>query len=139
MRWLKHAFSIDPPGPAEPTPEQQVPVDWMCRLAARKHMTTPAWMTLQVCRPLNWFGSMTMHFFSPAVWAVAPDKFFRHYKTFAGYLENRGSIDHMIRRVEHFEAHYQQLEQQARQTEDGDVASDPGVDSDGREDPEEEA
>ena len=74
MRWLKHAFAVERPGPVEPTPEEQVPVDWMCSLAARKHMTTPAWMTLQVCRPLNWVGSMTMHCMSPAVWAIAPDK-----------------------------------------------------------------
>ena len=134
MRWLKHAFAVERPGPVEPTPEEQVPVDWMCSLAARKHMTTPAWMTLQVCRPLNWFGSMTMHFFSPAVWALAPDKLFSNYKSFAGYLENRGSIDYMIRRVEHFEAHYQRLEQQARQKADDEAMPKPGADGDGRED-----
>lgn len=115
MRWLKHAFAIDPPGPAEPTPDEQVPVDWMCSLAARKHMTTPAVIALELCRPLNWVAAQGLHFARPAVWAVTPDKLFSNYKHFAGYLENRGSVEYMIRRVEHFEAHYSKLEQQAKQ------------------------
>ncbi|UCD76614.1 MAG: hypothetical protein JSV91_06750 [Phycisphaerales bacterium] len=121
MRWLKHAFAIDPPEPAEPTPEQQAPIDWMCSLAARKHLTTPAWMALQICRPLNWVGAMTMHFLSPAVWAITPDRLFKNYRSFAGYLEHRGSIDYMVRRLEHFEAHYQELERQSTQRTDDEL------------------
>ena len=139
MRWLKHAFAVDPPEPARPTPEEQVPVDWMCRLAARKHMTTPAWMALQVCRPLNWVGAMTMHFLSPAVWALAPNKLFSNYKTFAGYLENRGSIDYMVRRLEHFEAHYQEMERQARQETDDEPPPKPRPSGERPEDRREEA
>lgn len=118
MRWLKHAFAVEPPGPAEPTPSQQPSVDWLCSMAARRRLTTPAWMALHICRPLNWVGSMSMHFMTPAVWAVAPEKLFCNYRAFAGYLENRGSIDYMIRRVEHFEARYRLLEKQANDDAD---------------------
>jgi hypothetical protein len=107
---IKHAFAVDPPGSAEPTPEQQVPVDWMCQLAARKHMTTPALIALEMCRPLNWIGAQSLHFFRPAVWAVTPERLFANYKNFASFLENRGSIDYMLRRVEHWETHFKALE-----------------------------
>ena len=42
MNWLKHAFAVDPPGPAEPTDAQRVPVDKICREIVPRHMTTPA-------------------------------------------------------------------------------------------------
>ena len=110
MRWLKHAFAVDPPGPAEPTPRQRAPVDWLCRLAARKHMTTPAIVTLEVCRPLNYVGSMGLRFLQPAAWAVMPGQLFRNYTEIASFLEHRGSIEYMIRRVEHWEAELKRIE-----------------------------
>jgi hypothetical protein len=136
---LKHAFAIEEPGPTEPTPAQRAPVDWMCDLAARKHMTTPACMALQICRPLNWLVAMTLHFFSPAVWAVAPDRLFRHYRSFAGYLEHRGSIDFMIRRIEQMEADYDEKERQARPKTGGGTGREDGPSETGREDLREEA
>ena len=107
---IKHAFAVDPPGAQPPTPEQQVPVEWICRLAARKHLTTPAVLALEMCRPLNWVFAQGMHVTQPAVWALTPERIFTHYRSFAGYLENRGSIEYMLRRVEHWETHFKALE-----------------------------
>jgi len=111
---LKHAFAVDPPGPAEPTTEEQAPVDGLCRLAARKSLTGPALVVLELCRPLNWVFAQGMHFFRPGVWAVTPDRFFTKYKALAGFLEQRGSIEYMVRRVEHFEQELAAREQGER-------------------------
>ena len=100
---IRHAFAVDRPGPAEPTPPQREPVDWVCRLAARKSLTGPALVALELCRPLNWVFAQGMHFFRPGVWAVTPDRFFTRYRSFAEFLEHRGSIEYMVRRVEQFE------------------------------------
>ena len=42
MQWLKGAFAVDPPGPAEPTERQLQVVDKVCREVARRRLTTPA-------------------------------------------------------------------------------------------------
>jgi hypothetical protein len=113
-RKLKHAFAIDEPGPAEPTPEERVPVDGLCRLAAGKSLTGPALVALELCRPLNWVFAQGMHFLRPGVWAVAPERFFRRYKALSEFLEHRGSIEYMVRRVEHFEQELAARERTAR-------------------------
>ena len=99
-RKIRHAFAIDPPGPAVPKAEEQPPVDWLCRFAARKHMTGPALVALELCRPLSWVAAQGMHLGAPAVWAVAPGEVFRRYQSLAGFLEKRGAIEYMIRCVE---------------------------------------
>jgi hypothetical protein len=35
VRWLKHAFAVDPPGPAEPTPLQRAAAETICREIVR--------------------------------------------------------------------------------------------------------
>lgn len=110
MRTLKekfrHAFAVDPEGAATPTEDQQTPVDWICRQMAKRHLTTPGLIAMEMCRPLNYLAAQTMHFTEPAVWAVAPKKVFSHYQHFASFLERRGSIEHMCRRLEEIEAEY---------------------------------
>jgi hypothetical protein len=100
---FRHAFQVDPPGPAEPTPEQQVTVDGFCREVARRGLGTAGLIALEMGRPLNFIAAQTMHFFSPAVWSIAKPRTWGRYKQFATYLERRGAIDYMTRRIEHFE------------------------------------
>ncbi len=57
---LRHAFAVDPPGPAEPTPGQQQIVDAFCRWVARRHLTTPGLIVLEMSRPLNWLSAQVM-------------------------------------------------------------------------------
>jgi hypothetical protein len=104
--WLKHAFAVDAPGEARPTPEQEPPVDWLARQIARRHLTTPGLIALEMCRPLNWIIAQGMHFSEPAVWAVTPDAFSEHYRHLAAFLERRGSIEHLCRRLEAMESEY---------------------------------
>ena len=101
MQWLKHAFAVDPQGPVEPTEQQRTVVDRVCREVVRRGMVTPALMFLEVSRPLNYLGSQAMHFFAPIV-SMATDV--EGYEQFAAFLEQRGSIDYLWRRIEELEA-----------------------------------
>jgi hypothetical protein len=101
---LQHAFAVDPPGPAEPTPEQAGPVDRFCREVARRHLTTPALVALEMSRPLGFLASQALHFMAPAAWALTREQTHESYLAFAAFLERRGSTDHLARRIEHFEA-----------------------------------
>ena len=110
---LQHAFAVDPPGPAEPTAEQAASVDWFCREVSRRHLTTPALIALEMSRPLSFVASQALQFFAPAVWAIARQRTHEGYVSFAAFLERRGSIDHLARRIEHFE---ELLERGGRET-----------------------
>jgi hypothetical protein len=97
---FKHAFSVEPPGAAEPTDQQREILDRVCQEVVRRRMTTPALMFLEMSRPLNFLGSQAMHFFQPIVSAVADAK---GYEQVAMFLERRGSIEYVCRRIEHFD------------------------------------
>ena len=104
---VKHAFAVDPPGPLEPTPAQQIAVDWVCRQVARRHLTTPGLIALEMSRPLNYLASQTLQFFSPGAWAIFGQRKYEHYTQFAAFLEHRGAVEYLERRIEHFEAQYE--------------------------------
>ncbi len=112
---LKHAFAVDPPGPAEPTPAQQAPVDRICREIARRRLTLPGLVAMELARPLNFLVAQGMHVFSPAVWAIARRESHENYRHFAAFLERRGSIDYFIARVEHFEAAFDRRERKTKE------------------------
>lgn len=100
MRWLKHAFAVDPPGPAEPNDKQRVAVERVCHEIVRRHLTTPALMFLEMSRPLNYVGAQALHFFSPFISAVTDAEGHKH---FASFLEQRGAIEYICRRIEELE------------------------------------
>lgn len=100
-RWFRHAFAVDKPGPAEPSDAEREVVDKVCAQIVKRHLTTPSLIFLEMSRPLNYIGSQTMHFFAPFVWAVTDP---RGFETFAGFLERRGSIEYICRRIEALEA-----------------------------------
>jgi hypothetical protein len=101
MRWLKHAFAVDPPGPAEPTPEQEAAVDAVCRQIVKRHLTTPSLLFLEMSRPLNYVGAQLLHFFGPFLSVLTHRK---GHRDFAAFLEHRGAIDYLCRRIEELEA-----------------------------------
>jgi len=109
-RWrnrIRHAFAVDPPGPVSPTAEQAVLIDDLARMLARRRMTTPACVMLEMGRPLNFIGSQMMQALSPMMWAVLHRRGYASYKEMSSFLEHRGSIEHILRRVEHFEAEFE--------------------------------
>lgn len=104
MKWLRTAFHVDKPGPAEPNDAQREVIDWFCREVARRHLTVPAIITLEMFRPLNYLTAQTMHFVAPGVWAVLRDRNYAQYQELARYLEQRGSVEYIARRLEAIEA-----------------------------------
>ncbi len=107
---LKHAFAVDEPGPVQPTEQQRPAVEWICNQVAKRSLTLPGLIVLEMTRPLNYLGAQVMHITSPGVWAIAPKHIYGGYKNFAEFLEKRGSVEYMCRRIEELEAEY--LEQE---------------------------
>ncbi len=95
-QWLKHAFAVDPPGPAEPNPVQKAVVDRMCREVVRRRLTVPATLALELGRPLNYVSAQFLHFWQPIVSAVTNAE---EYEQFTLFLEQRGSIDYLAERL----------------------------------------
>ena len=123
--WLKHAFAVDPPGPAEPTDAQHDCVEKLCVEVVRRHLSTPALIFLEMSRPMNFIGAQALHFFAPLIYAVTDADGHRH---FAAFLEHRGSIDYICRRIEALEASASKRESQPTAdttTIDDDAASIP--------------
>jgi hypothetical protein len=105
-RWrdrVKSAFAVEPPGEAQPTADQQPAVDWICKQIAKRRLTTPGLIALEMCRPLNYVGAQAMHMLQPAIWALATQSGHDHYVHLAAFLEKRGSMEYLMRRIEHFE------------------------------------
>ncbi len=105
MQWLKHAFAVDPPGPAQPTDDQRAAVETVCHEIVRRRLVTPSLVFLEMARPLNFLGAQTLHFLSPFLSVLSerqatPDA----HKHLAQFLERRGSIDYICGRIEDLEA-----------------------------------
>jgi hypothetical protein len=95
--WLRHAFAIEPDGPIEPTEAQKSVVELLCRQVVARGMTTPAILFLETVRPLNYVSSQVLQFFRPVLTVVADPAACRDL---AEFLEHRGSIDYLCRRIE---------------------------------------
>jgi hypothetical protein len=101
LAWLKHAFAIDPPGPAEPDEAQAQLVDRICREIVRRRLTTPAMLAIEMGRPLNYLSAQVLTFFQPFL-AIVGDA--GAYERFTSFLEQRGSLDYIAARIEALEA-----------------------------------
>ncbi len=91
---FKHAFSTDG------TKHEDCDISLVRKLAdfvVRRNMSEPAVMFLESVRPLNYVGSQAMVFFKPIL-----SRFFTkvEYDKLAVMLENRESIDLLIREIE---------------------------------------
>lgn len=97
MGWLKHAFAIDPPGPAEPNEDEARVLDRLARLVVRRGLTAPALFFLECSHPLNFVASSLMVALLPIV-----KLFFKghDYAVLTRFLERRGSIETLCRRIE---------------------------------------
>ncbi|HID22765.1 MAG TPA: hypothetical protein EYP14_10240 [Planctomycetaceae bacterium] len=101
MQWLKHAFAVEPPGAAEPTEREREVVDRLCQAIVRRRLTPAAVVFLEMARPLNFLGAQALHFFMPFVSAVTDAD---GPSLFAAFLEKRGSIEYITRRLEQWES-----------------------------------
>jgi len=100
---LRHAFAVDPPGPAEPTEAQREAAEWLCRKVVERRLALPAHVFLEMGRPLSFLGSQAMHFTHPLVWSVAPNRSSEGYRHLAGFLERRGAVEWILKRIDELE------------------------------------
>ncbi|MFO0961371.1 MAG: hypothetical protein U0625_00540 [Phycisphaerales bacterium] len=94
---LRHAFAVEPPGPAEPTTAQRAALDPLIAEIRRRGMAMPAGVFLESLRPLNGVGAQTMHFMQPFATAVLDPL---RYQALAEYLQRRGSIEWILRELQ---------------------------------------
>jgi hypothetical protein len=97
---FKHAFALDEPD-AQPTDAQKEVVDKVCREVVRRGLATPALVSLEVFRPMNYLGAQAMHFFQPIVSVILDGD---GYQIMSEFLEKRSSIDYLRRRIEDLES-----------------------------------
>ena len=101
MSWreqFKHAFAIEK-GAVEPNDRQKELVDKVCKAVVRRGLIVPALMALEMSRPLNYVASQAMHFFRPIVSVILDGP---SIGEFASFLEQRGSIEYLCQRLEHW-------------------------------------
>jgi len=128
MQWLKHAFAIEPPGPAEPDPEQRDLIDRVCREIVKRRLTTPALAFLEMSQPLNYMSSQLLHFLSPLISAVSNSQ---GHRRLAEFLEQRGSIEFICNQINTLEraaaadgrSDAQRLPQESREKHDAQAGS----------------
>ena len=101
MKWLKHAFAIDSPEALEPNDAQRALVEKLCAEVVRRKLTTPALLMLEMSRPLNYVSAQFLHFIQPFASVIADAE---GYRQLAQFLEQRGSIDYICKRLEAMEA-----------------------------------
>jgi hypothetical protein len=97
VKWLKHAFAVEAAGRAEPSETQRILIEKLCREVVRRRMTTPALLMLEMGRPLNYVSAQLLHFFQPMLTILANAG---EYQAFTEFLEQRGSIDYIVTRLE---------------------------------------
>jgi len=100
VSWWKHAFAIDLPGASRPDPQHRSAIDGVLREIVRRRMTIPARLMLESMPNMNYLGAQALHFFAPFV-AVLGNR--EGYDAFASFLEQRGSVEYMIHRLDALE------------------------------------
>jgi hypothetical protein len=101
VKWLKHAFAIDSPEQFEPNQTQRELVEKLCKEIVRRRLTTPALLLLEMHRPLNYLSAQFLRFLQPIATVIADAN---GYEQLIKFLEQRGSIDYVCRRLEALEA-----------------------------------
>ena len=94
---LRHAFAVEPSGPAEPTPDERAALDPLLAEIRRRGLVVPAVIFLESCAPLNTVGAQALHFMQPFATAVLDPV---RYATLSRYLERRGSIEWVVRELQ---------------------------------------
>jgi len=90
---LRHAFAVEPCGPAEPSAEERAALDPLIAEVRRRGLAGPAALFLEGLTPLNGIGAQALHFMQPFATAVLDPV---RYATLTRYLERRGSIAWLV-------------------------------------------
>lgn len=99
--WLKHAFAVESHRRLEVTPRQAELVDRLCAEVVRRRMVSVALLALETSRPLNFVAAQAIYFFEPIARALFDT---RDVRELTQFLEQRGSVDYLMERLEQCEA-----------------------------------
>jgi hypothetical protein len=91
---LKHAFAVSEP--LELSDADHALLAKVAGMVARRNLTTPALMVLEMGRPLGWVASQFLHFISPFATAILNKD---EYARISQILENRQGVDAVITSV----------------------------------------
>ena len=94
---LRHAFAVEPPGPAALSEAEAAVVGRIADEVVRRGMTAPALLALESFRPLDAIGANAMHALTPFVSVVRDPASFA---TLAALLERRGSVEAICLAIE---------------------------------------
>ena len=103
MSWrekFRHAFAVDATGPAEPTDSQRVVVEMLLGKIVERGMAQPAGIFLESWRPLGVLTGQGMQALSPFAGILLDPN---AWKEVADYLDKRGAIAWMLRRMDELE------------------------------------
>ena len=98
---LKHAFAVEKKEAVQVDEKTEETINRICREVVRRQMVVPALMLLEMSRPLNYLGSQALHFFQPFASVLVDSS---AWGRFAAFLEQRGSVEFMIQRLEDLNA-----------------------------------
>lgn len=106
-QWLRHAFAVDPPGPALPSPSQREVCDRFLREIVRRGMTAPALLWLEASQSWGEIGAQFLHFCEPVLTAVCDAA---AYRDLAKFLQRRGACQYLCQRLEEIDREHSATE-----------------------------
>src|SRR5881628_361955 len=93
---MRHAFALEPEG--QPlSPEDLALLERVAAAVVERGMATPAILFLESVGPMNFLGSQALHFFTPLLEVVFPQ---RDVERVAFLLERRDTLSRLVAMIE---------------------------------------
>ncbi|KPK99485.1 MAG: hypothetical protein AMJ91_07575 [candidate division Zixibacteria bacterium SM23_73_3] len=114
MAFLRDMFSMGPRGTdrKELTPHQEEILTKIAMKVVSWKMSVPAILFLESVKPLNYVGSQMMAFFEPFVQAIFS---WKDYDEFRNMMEERGTVEKLLQRIEELDSEAQEKEKALKQ------------------------
>jgi hypothetical protein len=110
---FKEMFSLGPEGKGkeELTPQQEEILTKIAQKVVHWKMSVPAVLFLESVKPLNYIGSQMMAFFEPFVQTLFS---WKDYDEFRKMMEERGTVERLLRRIEGLDVEAQAKEKTSK-------------------------
>lgn len=111
---FRDMFSLGPASRGEKqklTPQQEEILDKIAKKVVHWKMSVPAILFLESVKPLNYIGSQMMAFFEPFVQTLFS---WKDYEEFRKMMEERGTLELLLLRIEEFEAEAEKKEKEEK-------------------------
>ncbi len=114
MAFLRDMFSMGPRGGEEGklSSRQEEILTKIAQKVVSWKMSVPAILFLESVKPLNYVGSQMMAFFEPFVQAIFS---WKDYDEFRKMMEERGTVERLLQRIEQLDSEAQEKEKALKQ------------------------